>query len=76
DASVHMAYVAQQELDRYDAMVWHTVKRKAAFDKRVLAQSPREVIFKEGQLVQFHYSGLHNMLEARWKLLPKWSAPH
>ncbi|KAG2349502.1 hypothetical protein BDR05DRAFT_832701, partial [Suillus weaverae] len=76
DANIHMAYVAQQRLDGYEATVQHTVKRKAAFDKHVLSRSPREVIFTKGQLVQFYYSSTHNTLEAKRKLLPKWSPPH
>jgi hypothetical protein len=43
-----MAYITQQHLDSYEAMVQHAIKRKAAFDKRVLARSPREVIFSVG----------------------------
>ncbi|KAG2742816.1 hypothetical protein P692DRAFT_201651353, partial [Suillus brevipes Sb2] len=76
DTSIHMAYVAQQHLDGYKATVQHAIKRKATFDKRVLARSPREVIFSKGQLVQFFYSSLHNTLEAKRKVLPKWSPPH
>ncbi|KAG2058751.1 hypothetical protein BDR06DRAFT_839942, partial [Suillus hirtellus] len=65
-----------QQLDGYNATIRHAIKRKATFDKRVLAHSPREVIFDEGQLVQFFHSNLHNTLEARRKLLPKWSVPY
>src|SRR6267154_4233092 len=75
DINTHMAYVGQQQLDGYDAIVRHAIKRKAAFDKRVLARSPREVIFTPGQLTQFYHSGAHNSLEAKRKLLPKWSIP-
>lgn len=76
DTNIHMAYVAQQHLDRYEATVQHAAKRKAVFDNRVLSHSPREVIFTKGQLVQFYYSGAHNTLEAKCKILPKWSPPH
>jgi hypothetical protein len=76
DVNVHMAYVAQQRLDGYEAIVQHAIKRKATFDKRVLARSPREVVFEKGQLVQFFHSSTHNTLEAKRKLLPKWSPPH
>ena len=76
DVNIHMAYVAQQRLDGYEATVQHAIKRKAAFDKRVLARSPREVIFSPGQLVQFYHSSMHNTFEAKRKLLPKWSSPH
>ncbi|KAG2754976.1 hypothetical protein P692DRAFT_201679363, partial [Suillus brevipes Sb2] len=76
DANAHMAYVGQQQLDGYDATVRHAIKCKKAFDKRVLAHSPREVIFTKGQLVQSFHSSLHNTLEAKRKILPKWSIPH
>jgi hypothetical protein len=33
DVNVHMAYVAQQRLDGYEAIVQHAIKRKATFDK-------------------------------------------
>lgn len=75
DTSTHMAYVAQQQLDGYDATVRHALKRKAAFDKRVLARSPREVIFSAGQLVQFFHSNLNTTFEAKRKILPRWSPP-
>ncbi|KAG2344278.1 hypothetical protein BDR05DRAFT_847569, partial [Suillus weaverae] len=75
DISTHIAYVGQQQLDGYDAIVHHAIKHKAAFDKRVLVQSPREVIFAPGQLTQFYHSSIHNSLEAKRKLLPKWSIP-
>ncbi|KIK31923.1 hypothetical protein CY34DRAFT_27291 [Suillus luteus UH-Slu-Lm8-n1] len=60
DAPIHIAYVEQQRIDRYEEMVRHAIKRKTAFDKRVLKKAPGEVIFNRGQLVQ---------------LLPKWSVP-
>jgi hypothetical protein len=41
----------------------------------VLARSPREVIFTPGQLTQFFHSSIHSTLEAKRKLLPKWSTP-
>jgi hypothetical protein len=70
-----MAYVAQQQLDGYDAIVRHALKRKMAFDKRVLACSPREVLFSKGQLVQFFYSALNATLDAKRKIWPRWSPP-
>ncbi|KAG2057634.1 hypothetical protein BDR06DRAFT_951852 [Suillus hirtellus] len=60
-----MAYMAQQCLDGYEAIVQHTVKRKAAFDKHVSLHSPREVIFTKGQLIQFYYSGTHTRGETQ-----------
>jgi hypothetical protein len=71
-----MAYVAQQCLDGYEAIVQHAIKRKAMFNKHILACSLREVIFEKGQLIQFFYSSAHNTLEARRKILPEWSPPH
>jgi hypothetical protein len=76
DIGVHMAYVAQQHLDGYDAAIRHAIKRKATFDKRVLERSPGEVIFSQGQLVQFYRSSLDHTFDAKRKLLPKWSIPH
>ncbi|KAG2744483.1 hypothetical protein P692DRAFT_201661520, partial [Suillus brevipes Sb2] len=75
DANVHMAYVAQQNLDGYDATIRHAIKWKTAFNKRVLVKSPREVIFSPGQLVQFYYSSLNATFEAKRKILPRWSPP-
>ncbi|KAG2749755.1 hypothetical protein P692DRAFT_201656022, partial [Suillus brevipes Sb2] len=76
DVSTQMAYVAQQQLDGYDAAVRHAIKRKAAFDKRVLERTPGEVIFSIGQLVQYYRSKLDYTFDAKRKLLPKWSPPH
>lgn len=76
DVATHMAYVAQQQLDGYDAAVQHAIKRKTAFDKRVLERKPGEVIFYTGQLVQFYRSSMDYTFEAKRKLLPKWSPPH
>jgi len=36
DIAIHMAYVAQQQLNSYDAAVLHAIKRKAMFNKHVL----------------------------------------
>lgn len=76
DANIHMAYIAQQHLDGYKATVQHAIKWKTVFDKRVLAHSPREVILSCRQLVQFFHSNIHNTLEAKRKLLLKWSSLH
>ena len=58
DTTTQMAYVAQQQLDGYSEMVNHALKRKAIFDKQVLARKPGEVIFHKGQLVQIYHSDL------------------
>ncbi|KAH7919481.1 hypothetical protein BV22DRAFT_987328, partial [Leucogyrophana mollusca] len=76
DAATHMAYVAQQRLDGYDSIVKHALKRKDAFDRRVLRSQPGEVIFSIGQLVQVHRSDLEYTFKAECKLVPKWSIPH
>jgi len=68
-------YAAQQRLDGYASAVRHALKRKAAFDKRVLAESGGEVIFKPGQLVQVYRSDLDYTFKTERKLLPKWSHP-
>ena len=75
DAATQMAYVAQQRLDGYAEMVAHAVKRKAVFDKRVLAHTPGEVVFSKGQLVQIYRSDLDYTFKTDRKLLPKWSPP-
>jgi hypothetical protein len=67
-----MAYVAQKRLDGYAEMVAHVIKRKAAFDKRVLAHKPGEVSFLKNQLVQID---LDYTFTTDRKLLPKWSPP-
>lgn len=46
-----------------------------AFDKRVLAQKPGEVIFSKGQLIQIYQSDLDYTLKPDRKLLPKRSPP-
>jgi hypothetical protein len=66
-----MAYVAQQRLDGYTEMVTHAIKRKAIFDKRVLAHKPGEVSFLENQLVQIYRSNLDYTFKTDRKLLPK-----
>ena len=75
DAATQMAYIAQQRLDGYAEMVAHALKRKTAFDKRVLAHKPGEVIFSKGHLVQIYRSDLDFTFKTDRKLLPKWSPP-
>jgi hypothetical protein len=70
-----MAYVAQQRLDGYAEMVMHAIKRKAIFDKCVLAHKPGEVSFLKNQLVQIYRSDLDYTFKTDRKLLPKWSPP-
>lgn len=54
DVALQMAYVAQQRLDGYAEAVAHALKRKTAFDKKVLSNNPGEVVFRKGQLVQIY----------------------
>jgi hypothetical protein len=75
DVALQMAYVAQQRLDGYNEAVAHAMKRKTAFDKKVLARSPGEVIFSNGDLVQIYRSDLDFTFKTDRKLLPKWSTP-
>jgi hypothetical protein len=71
-----MAYVAQQRLDGYAEAVAHAVRRKSAFDKKVLTRKPGEVIFSKGQLVQVYRSDLDDTFKTERKILPKWSPPY
>ncbi|KAG2743092.1 hypothetical protein P692DRAFT_201676636, partial [Suillus brevipes Sb2] len=75
DALTQIAYVEQQRLDCYEETVRHAIKRKAAFDKRILQRAPGEVLFKPGQLVQVYRSDLDYTFKTERKLLPKWSVP-
>lgn len=75
DLNIHSAYVSQQHLDGVSQMEDHAHQRKAAFDKKVLARAPKEVIFKPGQLVQVYRSDLDYTFSTLRKLEPKWSAP-
>jgi hypothetical protein len=50
DVAVQIAYTEQSGVDAYSQMADHAQKRKAAFDKNVLAKAPREVVFKAGWL--------------------------
>ena len=46
EVETQMAYVAQQQLDGYEAAVHHAIKRKNGFDHRILAKKPGQVTFK------------------------------
>ncbi|KAJ7187612.1 hypothetical protein GGX14DRAFT_580934 [Mycena pura] len=74
-----MAYMGQLRLDGYAEIVDHAVRRKAQFDKKVLARAPKEVtvIFKTGSLVQVYntkYEAGATFLVER-KMVSMWSAP-
>jgi len=67
DISTQIAYMTQQRLDGYAEAVAHAVKRKSAFDRKVLARKPGEVIFSKGQLVQVYHSDLDDTFNIRKK---------
>jgi hypothetical protein len=75
EVDLQMAYVDQQRFDGYSQIVEHAQRRKAAFDKVVLAHPPREVTFRAGDLAQVYRSDLDFTLATDRKLLPKFSAP-
>jgi hypothetical protein len=54
DIAVHLAFIEQQRLDGYSAIVDHAVKHKARFDTKLLKHAPGEVTFKVRDLVQTH----------------------
>jgi hypothetical protein len=68
--------VAQQRLDGYAECIQHAIKRKTAFNKKVLDSKAGQVIFNKGQLVQIYRSDLTHTFRTDRKLLPRWSPPH
>jgi hypothetical protein len=70
-----MAYVEQQQLDRYTHILSHAHQQKLAFDRKLLNQAPKEVIFKAGQLIQVYRSDLDFTFKVERKMEPNWSAP-
>ena len=70
EVQTQMAYVDQQRFDGYAQIVEHAERRKATFDKQVLDHSPREVIFRAGDLVQVYRSDLDFTFKTERKLLP------
>lgn len=75
EVETQMAYVDQHRFDGYSQIVEHAQRRKASFDKQVLAHHPREVTFRTGDLVQVYRSDLDFTFATDRKLLPKFSAP-
>jgi len=74
--AIQNEYVAQQNLDAYSHILDHANKRKAAFDKKVLASRDGVIEYKKGDLVQIRDSKLDFTLATEAKLLPRWGAPH
>ena len=75
EAATHIAYAAQQRLDRYEAIIKHAIMRKHTFDKRIQAKLG-EVIFAKGQLVQVYCSDLDYTFKTERKLALKRSLPY
>ena len=75
DVAIQVSYVVQQNLDGYAAAVNHALRRKQAFDRRVLASRAGENIFSRGSLVQVRNSALELTLRTSKKILPQWSEP-
>jgi hypothetical protein len=72
---IHQAYTQQKCLDGYAHTIEYAAWRKCAFNRRLLAKFPREVIFKIGQLVQVYCNDLTYTFKTECKLLPHWSPP-
>jgi hypothetical protein len=75
EAAIHMAYVEQQCINGYEAMVKHAMARKCTFNKHMWKTSG-ETIFKKGQLIQVYCSNLDYMFKTEHKVTPKWSQPY
>ena len=65
-AAVHMVYIAQQRLDGYDEAVWHALKRKTLFDKRVLQWRLGEVVFGKENL--YRSTAVTSTTHSRWSI--------
>jgi hypothetical protein len=74
--AIQNEYVGQQNLDAYSHILDHANKRKATFDKKVLASRDGVIEYKKGDLVQIRDSKLDFTLATEAKLLPWWGAPH
>jgi transposase InsO family protein len=75
DAAIQMAYTGQQQLDGYDSIVQHAIKRKARFNRGLWRRRGGPTVFKKGDLVQIYRSDLDYTFKTEKKLLPKWSRP-
>jgi hypothetical protein len=73
---IQNSYTEQQNLDAYSHVVEHAMKRKAAFDKRVINSRDGVIEYKKGDLVQIRNSTLDFTLSTDAKLLPRWGQPH
>jgi hypothetical protein len=69
-------YLEQQTLDAYSHVVEHAIKRKEAFDKRVMNSRDGVIEYRKGDLVQIRDSSLDLTLSTESKILPRWGQPH
>ena len=75
EVETQMAYMDQQRFDRYAQIIDHAQRRKATFNKQVLSHTPREVVFRAGDLMQVYRNDLELTLKTDRKIIPKFSAP-
>ncbi|KAJ4464685.1 hypothetical protein C8R41DRAFT_782543 [Lentinula lateritia] len=77
DVAVQAAYVAQQQLNGYNAFVSHALKHGLdTFDRRMLKKEGKEVIFWKGDLVQVYRSDFDYTFKTIKKIIPEWSRPY
>lgn len=74
--TIQNQYTAQQNLDAYSHIVDHANKRKAKFDKAVLASKDGVIEYLKGDLVQIRDSKLDFTVATESKILPRWGPPH
>jgi hypothetical protein len=72
---MHLALIELQHLDGYSAIIEHAAKRKKTFDTKLLQCTPRNIVFKSGNLVQTHATQWGHTFAAIKKLIPMWSPP-
>ncbi|PBK85348.1 hypothetical protein ARMGADRAFT_871587, partial [Armillaria gallica] len=70
---MQMVYTGQQHLNGYTQAVNCGEKRKETFDKKVVGSKLRNVVFREGELVQVFNMQLDKMMQTKKKPLPRWS---
>lgn len=75
DIAIHLAYVEQQRLDSYAAIINHAAKQKRVFNGKVLKRAPWEVVFNKDDLVQVHQNDMVHTMSTIKKLILMWSTP-
>ena len=76
DILLHLSITEQQCFDGYSASVDHAAKHKAQFNAKVRKHTPKNVVFKKGDLVQVHQTQWHHTLTSMRKMVPMWSIPN